>query len=213
MSKSHFFVQNGSGFIKEGYKQCPYCGVLFKPIHGNQKYCCHEHYKENVKKLKKEWKDRNKDRLNARRREKYNETKEDNVKTSTLRIKARKKRNKIIKAELVNLTLMTFQCKYARFDLRFNWRRDGCSKWANYPRDKIIKAQLHDKGLYSVEIEESKKYPLDFSELKRRGKVKIPDDIVIPDVPLKEPEIRTMYDYITSDKYCYPYNLHLREKK
>lgn len=166
MSKSHYFVQTPPKdlpSIENGARECRYCGMPFYPKHGNSRYCskeCH-HKANNINKYK--WWYKHKDEHNKGRRERgYQEGKFVPKEEYLKLVEAKKKRNRVIKQELINLELMTFQIKsvYKKDKVSFyNTRRRS-----NPAKVELIINELHKLGLYRDEILQDDKYHIDYSQ-------------------------------------------------
>lgn len=158
--KSHYFVQKYED--EEGNRICAYCGKKFKSNYPSKKYCCQECYYQATKTVKAIWFQKNKQRINEKRRKSYKKkpkrkpkyTFRDRKQVTVNRISYQK--CIIIKRELVLKELMTFQ-----IESKFNRREKGKirykrndSKIKDPIRCEYIIKKLNELGLPFTKIEE-----------------------------------------------------------
>ncbi len=110
MGKSHYFVAPPPK-PEEGIKYCVNCGKAF-PKQGKRKYCSPECYKEATKKIKAQWYQDNRKRINNRKKrylkkiKKYEKPPLHEKKVSHFILRSR---DLIIKRELIKMELLDFQ--------------------------------------------------------------------------------------------------------
>lgn len=165
MEKSHYFVAPPPQ-IDPDLRRCEWCNRLYHKKSGRRKYCSKECYTMAHRKLSMQWEKDHIDIVRKRRQERARKRGHKSRQEVSAEWHARKKRNRVIKQELIYLELLTFQVRKAMKEEKLPWvnaRVGFREETVGFVKDELTK--LH---LYHDQIVSDDRYVINWDEEYRK---------------------------------------------